>query len=420
MKSSKGQVPHDKTLDNSLALLIEGYQFIQNRCCKYQSNIFQTRLMGKNVICISGEEAAKLFYDNRRFIRKKAAPKRILKTLFGENGVQALDGGAHKHRKLMFMSLMTPQNLNVLSKYTVEQWQIVSSKWENKNKLVLFDEVQEILCRVACQWAGVPLQDKEVCKRSKDLGKMVDAFGAVGPRHWQGRCARLRTEKWIKDIIIQVRTHKLNPADNTALYTIAWHRNLEGKLLGTQVAAVELINIVRPIVAIATYITFGALALYQYPSCHKKIKSGEEDYIQMFVQEIRRFYPFAPFVGARVRETFTWKHCRFKKGRLVLRDIYGTNHDSRVWKRPNEFLPERFNNWKGDPFNFVPQGGGDCNNGHRCAGEGVTIDIMKASIDYLTNHLDYKVPKQNLKYSIMRMPTLPKSRFVINKVKHTN
>jgi len=417
---ANAQIPRDKGLDNSLALLLEGYQFIQNRCNRYQSDIFQTRLIGKNVICLRGEEAAKVFYDNRRFKRKGATPKRIQKSLFGENGVQAMDGVAHKHRKLMFMLIMTPDRLEQLEKLTIEHWQIISSKWRSSDKLVLFDEVQEIMCRIACQWAGVPLQYKEVGKRSNDLSKMVDAFGAIGPRYWQGKCARKRTEKWIGDIIIQVRTHKLTPAEGTAIYAIAWHRDLKGKLLSTQIAAVELINILRPIVAIATYITFGALALHQHPECLKKIQAGDDNYKEMFVQEVRRFYPFAPCVGARVRSDFTWKQYHFKKGALVLFDIYGTNHDSHIWKNPYEFWPERFSNWQSNLFDFVPQGGGDHYNGHRCPGEGVTIDIMKASFDFLTNYLDYKVPKQNLNYSLRRMPTLPKSRFVINKVRHTN
>ncbi|MBM7694529.1 hypothetical protein JOC77_003992 [Peribacillus deserti] len=34
-------------------------------------------------------------------------------------------------------------------------------------------------------------------------------------------------------------------------------------------AAVELIKVLRPIVAIATFITFGLLAMYKYPDSNK-------------------------------------------------------------------------------------------------------------------------------------------------------
>jgi len=414
--SANKKIPCEKTIDNSLSLLLEGYSFIQNRCYKYKTDIFQTRLLGQKAICMSGEEAAKVFYDNNYFIRKDVAPKRVQKTLTGQNGVQGLDGNEHINRKQMFMSIMTPENLKVLIGYTTEQWKTNSAKWNNKN-IVLFDEAQIIMCQVACRWAGVPLQNNEIKQRASDLGKMIDGFGAVGLRYWQGRMARKKSEKWIRDIIVKIRSQKLSPAKGTAADTIAWHLDQNKKLLSTQIAAVELINIIRPMVAIATYITFGALTMYEHPKCLKKYQLGDYNYKQNFVQEIRRFYPFTPYVGAQVKKSFTWKQYKIKKGTLVLLDIYGTNHDSRLWLNPYEFIPERFDNWTGNAFTFMSQGGGDCNKGHRCAGELVTIEVMKASLDFFANHITFKVPKQNMVYRLSRIPTLPKSKFIMSKVR---
>lgn len=423
-----GKVPWEKTLDSSLALWMEGYEFIQNRCRKYQSDIFITRLLGEKVICITGEEASKLFYDNQKFTRKGAAPKRIQKTLFGKNGVQALDGNGHKHRKAMFMSIMTPYNIKRLEVITNKYWEISAKEWEGKNEvkrmtffnpnqIVLFDEVQKIMCKIACEWAGVPLSKSETGRRAADLGKLVDGFGGIGLRYYEGCHARMRTEKWIRDIITKIRHEKIPETKNTAAYAIAWHRNLKGKLLSTQVAAVELINIIRPIVAIATYITFGAVAMYEHPDSRIKLARDENNYALNFVQEIRRYYPFTPFVGARVRNDFVWNCCLFKKNTLVLLDVYGIDHDSRLWKKPYSFHPERFHNWNSNPYGFIPQGGGDYYEGHRCPGEMVTIEIMKESLKYLAAKINYTVPRQNLTYRLCRIPTLPRSRFIMKKVK---
>jgi fatty-acid peroxygenase len=138
----------------------------------------------------------------------------------------------------------------------------------------------------------------------------------------------------------------------------------------------------------------------------------------MFVQEVRRFYPFGPFVGARVRNDFTWRRYSFRKGTLVLLDIYGTNHDSRLWVLPNRFLPERFENRNDTPYDLIPQGGGNTKYGNRCPGEVLTIKIMKLGMKFLTNHLDYEVPVQDLSYSLSRIPTLPKSRFIMSNIKY--
>lgn len=413
-------IPQDKTLDSTLALLRDGYTFIRKRCQRYQSDIFQTRLMGQKTICMHGEEAAKIFYDGERFMRNGAVPKRVQKSLFGKNAVQTMDDAAHRHRKAAFMSLMTPKSIQQLMDLMANQWRAYIEKWENMDRLILYEEVQELLCRAACGWAGVPLEESEVRQRANDFGAMVDAFGAAGPRHWRGRMARGRSEKWIGQMIEKVRREDLQVPEDTAAYTMAWHRDLNGEFLDPKMAAVELINVIRPTVAIARYITFAALAMHQYPECRQKLKAGEDNYDELFVQEVRRFYPFAPFLGAIVRKDFNWQDYQFRKGTLVLLDVYGTLHDSRLWERPDAFSPERFREWKGSQFDLIPQGGGDHNSGHRCAGEWITIETMKQALTFLANHMEYEVPDQDLRFSLSSMPTMPKSGFEISQVRGTD
>ncbi|MBB6452711.1 fatty-acid peroxygenase [Salirhabdus euzebyi] len=411
------QLPHDKSLDNSLALMQEGYQFISNRVNRYESDLFEARLMGQRVICMHGEEAAKLFYDSDRFQRKGAAPKRIQKTLFGVNAIQTLDGEEHIHRKLLFLSLMTSEHQKRLAELAKNEWKASIKLWKHADHIKLFDEAKVILCRIACHWTGVPLSESEVKERAEDFSNMVDAFGAVGPRHWKGRRARPRTEDWIRGIIEDVRAGKIEANKGTAMYEIAFHKKLDGTTLDAQMAAVELINVIRPIVAIATFITFSALALYEHPNAKENIRNGDEATLERFAQEVRRYYPFGPFLGARVKKDFTWKNCDFKKGMLVLLDVYGLHHDGRIWNKPNEFRPDRFQDWDGNLYNFIPQGGGDPSQTHRCPGEGITVEIMKATVDFLVNKVDFDVPEQDLSYSLVRMPSLPESGFVMKNIK---
>src|SRR3546814_15085137 len=74
--------------------------------------------------------------------------------------------------------------------------------------IVLLDEACEILCRAVCEWAGVPLAELEVTKRARDFAAMIDAGAAIGLRHWRGRWARNRAEKWIGGIVEDVRNHR--------------------------------------------------------------------------------------------------------------------------------------------------------------------------------------------------------------------
>lgn len=414
---AKNEIPCDKGLDNTISLLKEGYLFIKNRVEGYHSDIFKTHILGKKVICISGKEAVKLFYNANLFKRKDATPKRIQKTLFGVNAVQSMDDKEHIHRKSLFMSLTAPEFQKTLTQLMVKEWQDSISKWQKAKRVVLFDETKEILCKIACHWVGIKIPKSQIKDKANDFSAMVDAFGAIGPRYWKGRRARIRNEKWIKKIIDDIRTDKLRVEKNSILYNVAFYREFDGKLLNSKMAAIELINLIRPIVAISTFITFSALALYDYPIYINKLRTNDSNYLHMFVQEVRRYYPFTPFLGGLVKKNFSWKQCQFKKGTLVLLDIYGMNHDSRIWDNPDTFYPEHFNNWNGDLFDFIPQGGGDPKNSHRCPGENITIEIMKVSLDFLLNKIQYEVPNQDLSYSLAKMPTLPKSGFIINNIK---
>lgn len=410
------QIPTEKVFDSSLDLMKDGYNFIRKRCEVYKSDIFKTRVMFQPAICVSGVEAAALVYDNMHFVRKGVAPKRVQKTLFGERGVQTLDDALHRQRKEIFMSLMGTDQISQLASITQEQWLLAASQWEGEKLIYLLDEVQKIMCIVACQWAGVPIKPEDVPKRSKEFRSIVDAFGDVGPRHLKGITGRKSSERWIRNMISQVRGGWLSTVPGSAMYTISFYKE-SGKLLDLKVAAVELINILRPIVAIANYVVFAALAMHQYPATQKKIIRGHKNYVDWFVQEVRRFYPFTPFVGARVRDTFNWKGYHFPKGRLVLLDVYGTDRDPRKWERPEEFWPERFKNFTPGAFDYIPQEGGDDYTNHRCGGEWITIEATKVAVKFLATCIEYKVPDQDLTIDLSRMPTFPQSHFIITNVK---
>lgn len=410
------KIPKEDGLDHSLSMLREGYMFIPNRCQSFQSNIFETRLLGKKAICMTGNEAAEVFYDTDKFERKDAAPNRLIQTLFGKNGVQGLDGEKHKHRKELFMSQMSPYELNKLKVIAEKQWQNALDKWVNMKKVILFDEVKEILCKTACQWVGISVQDEEMTNLTKDLAAMFESPAKIGPTHWRGRKARNQVENNMSELISNIRDGKLKISENTLLHQFTWHKDLNGELLNTETVAVEVINILRPIVAISIYINFLAVALHHYPLEWDKLVKKDEDYAWMFVQEVRRFYPFFPMVAALVKKDFIWNGYSFKKGTLTLLDLYGTNHDPKIWDQPDEFNPNRFAQWEENRFNFIPQGGGDYLLGHRCAGEWVTIEIMKISLNFLVNHMEYDIQDQDLSYSMVNIPSIPHSKIILSNV----
>lgn len=409
-------IPKAKGIDNTVRLLKEGYLFIPNRMKTLQTNIFQTRLIGKKVICITGKDAAQLFYDSNKFIRHNAMPKRIQKTLFGVNAIQGMDGDAHLHRKQLFLSILTTERVSLLKEILRGKYQDAIPRWSSLDQINLFDETSSLLCESACEWCDIPITHEEAKIRSRQFMNMVFSISQIGPDYWKGKASRKSTEKWIETIIKEVRSYDRKTNENTPLYQIAFYKDMNGNPLSDRKAAIELINVIRPIVAICIYIVYAALALHENPQMKELLKDPASNYYDMFVQEVRRFYPIGPFLAAKVKQDFSWDGYLFQKDTLVLLDVYGINSDASLWKYPNVFSPDNFLHWDHDHYKLIPQGGGDPKTGHRCPGERITLELMKESIDFLVNDIEYTVPNQNLNFPLNRIPTLPESGFIMTNI----
>ncbi|ANF24084.1 cytochrome [Stutzerimonas stutzeri] len=410
-------IPRVSQAESSLSLLGEGYSFIPSRCHRLGTDIFQVRLLMQNTICVSGKEAAKLFYDERLFQRQHAAPRMLQKTLFGEGGVQGLDDEVHRHRKALFMSLLSDKAVVELVRLSEAYWQAAIETWQHRDRLILMTEVQTILTRTVCEWAGVPLAEDEVTQRRDQLAAMIDGAGGIGARHWHARRARKEAETWMVELIRQRRAGALKVDKDLPLAVIARHRDMDKALLNERVAAVKMLNLLRPTVAVARFVIFAAVELLAHPQWRQRLQQ-EDSALEPFAQEVRRLHAFFPFTAARVRKDFEWRGFFFPKGTRVLLDIYGTNRDARLWEEPEAFRPERFSTWDGSAFNFITQGGGDAATGHRCPGEPLAIALLVNALRMLTRRMSYAVPAQDLEIKASRMPAQPESLLIISDVRY--
>jgi fatty-acid peroxygenase len=148
---------------------------------------------------------------------------------------------------------------------------------------------------------------------------------------------------------------RLKAPDKISLRVFALERGENGELLESKIAAVEIINVLRPVVAIARFVIFSALALHDYPDSRERLKTGEEGYLEAFVLKVRRFYPFFPLVAALVDNEFEWRCYPFPKGRWVILDLYATDHHEHLWEQPEEFRTERFLGRAPTAFDLIPQ-----------------------------------------------------------------
>jgi fatty-acid peroxygenase len=402
-----------RRLENSLRLLTKGYGWLPDKRRALGRRTVPTRLGGLPATAIEGPDAARFLYDEDHVRRAHAIPEPVQGTLFGKGAVHTLDGQAHRVRKSMFVALlMREEGIGSLVQEVTTAWDAAVEEWTRRPHIVLFDEAGTVIAGAVCRWAGVPVTDAEVPSVARDLLAMVDGFATGGPRHFRARRARGRREAWLSRLVDDVRRGDAEVPAGSVVDVVAGHRDADGELLDPHVAAVELLNILRPTTAVAWFVAFSGHALIRWPHHRQRLASGDAPFAEAWAHEVRRFYPFAPFIGGRAPREIEWDGERIPENSMVLLDLYGQNHDPELWGDPYAFRPERFLGRDIGEFELVPQGAGDPRTNHRCPGEQLTIALLSALAVRLAR-LRFDVLDQDLSISLRRIPARPADGIVL-------
>ncbi|WP_328466091.1 cytochrome P450 [Actinoplanes sp. NBC_00393] len=390
--------------DQTLAVALKGYAWLPDLRRRAGGGAVRTRVMGQPAVGICGPSAAQFFYGAGNLERHTALPGLVVHTLFGAGAVHTLDGGSHRLRKSLFTHLLLGDGIDTPAKLAGEAFDEAAAQWQGDTPVVLFDEAARVIAGAVTRWVGVPLEKRDERALAADLVAMVDGFATVGPRAARALAARRRQERRLSKIISAVRAK----APTAEPLSVVAHHTDEHGLLDPRTAAVELLNIIRPTTAVAWFVAFAAHALDRWPRHGIRLRAGDDEYTRAFVHEVRRFYPFAPFLGGRATRDHFFQGEPIPAGTLVLLDIYGQHHDPELWDEPYAFRPERFLGRDIGDFDLIPQGGGDPRTGHRCPGEKLTIALLGTLVQRLAR-LDYYLPPQNTDIDLSRIPARPRS-----------
>lgn len=386
--------------DLGLHLWRSGYRALpEERADHDGADVFATRLMGRRAVVVRGRAGAELLYDTSVVRREGAVPAALANLLFGRGAVHGLDGEEHAERKAMFLDLLTPAYVDALASCIGTDLERRVEGWRGR-EVVVFDELVEVYGAAVHAWAGISLPPGRAVRLSHRLATIVDGFGAAGSAYARAWAARQRSDRWARHLVDDVRAGRAEAPEGTVLAVTA------GSDLPSRVAGVELLNVLRPTVAVAWPGTFLARELATYPQWRPLLDddSGGERRVA-FGHEVRRTCPFVPALAGRaIRET-ELDGVTIAAGDRIVLDVPGTMQDPDWWREPDQFLPERFADVMPDPFAFLPQGGGDPHDGHRCPGETLTVRILAETARVLAG-LDLE-PVGNPAHDPTRIPTLP-------------
>ena len=385
-----------------LGLLWHGYHHWELMRQRSGSEIVQTRLLHERVTVIRGAEAAQFFYDTPHSERSSALPTSLAGALFGMGAVHTLDGDAHLHRKAMFNRMLDEYASAEVCAGVAKRWDDRAPRW--LGYVDVFEEIAEILFEAVTEWAGLPDSGPRTRARTRDMLAMVDGFGAPAARQLRARAARRRAQAWVESFVEDSRPSAT--ASHTPAATVIAHRDEHGDLLDVQIAAVEIINLVRPLVAVSWLVSALAMTCQTGRIWREEIRAESVSPTDV-AQEVRRTYPFVPFLASRATHDLVHHGVAIPRGSLIVLDAWGTNHDARIWQEPDTFNPRRFRTTPVTPYNLVPQGGGDRHTGHRCPGEDMTLAVLTTLVPRLAA-LPYSVIAEAP--GLRRMPPKPRSR----------
>ncbi|WP_345762116.1 cytochrome P450 [Diaminobutyricibacter sp. McL0608] len=406
---------HTTGPDSTLGFLRDGYLFGQRRF-RPGDDAFATRLVGRRVVVMKGAGAARFFYEDGRFDRIRSMPVSVSHLLQDEGSVQSLEGAAHARRKALFLGILDDDGNTRLVEAFASELERAVGGLTAAEEISLFELFTGVLTTTACRWVGLPDSVSQELTKTGALATMVERAGTFGPANWAARVQRNGVERLLQRTVRAARTDPATARPGSPLAAMAGY--LEGddglpSTLSEQDAAVELLNLLRPVVAVGRFMVFAALALHTHPRWRDAFTSGEERMLRPFTQEVRRFYPFFPVIAGRATGSHEWRGHSFHTGDWVMLDLYATTHDPALWGDSQHFRPERFVEGGVIDMNaLIPQGGGHYGTGHRCPGEPVTVDLVNEAVRYLTQSMEYGVPEQqDLRISLRRFPTLPRSGF---------
>ena len=359
-------------------LLRHGYRAIPRaRERTDHEHVAPVRLLGRRALVVTGPEAARRFYDPELIKRRGAIPWAVRGLLFGGGAVHGLDGEAHRQRKQLFLDLLDENAAAELGDGVRGRLEERLRRERCRTPRV-FDLLVETYGAAVLDWAGIDEEDPDAISRR--LARILDGFGGRGISYVRGWAARVRANRWARGLIRDAR--RLSVArPPRAVDRIAQWRSADGELLPVRVAAVELLNVLRPVVAVAYLGTSAVDQLNRNPHWREQAADPSRDDIRVaFSHEVRRHYLFVPALAGRTCTAVNWEGEKLGEGQRVVLDVPGTDHDPGTWPVPDSFDPGRFLGRAIDPYEMVPQGGGEPT-GHRCPGEPATVEILEATVD---------------------------------------
>lgn len=406
-------IPRRPGIDGALPFLQDSYRFVSRTADRLGTDAFSTTLLGAPVVCLRGAEAAALFAGAGSGASSSPPALTDVESVPASVGRLIL-------RRLRLGRAALPDPAADLSDLLIgsaedrlagiarEEFADTVLQWRGEGLVTLRDELPALLGRTALRWAGVPSDRWQIVERADEMRSLMRPATLVRREPRGVLASRRSVDGWARSLVSDARSARFRVVPASPLAAIADAGDPDSA------AAERLLALIRPILAVSVFIEFAFLGLAGSPQLRTAFRHGDHSELDGFVTEVRRRTPFLPAVIGRAAADLPWRGATIPAGRNVVLDVFGTNHDPRLWPDPLLLDPARYREGRGDATAIVAQGADAFGAGAASLGESATQGIVAAAIRGLSGTRWSAVGSQDRRVRYSQVPARVASGLVLN------
>lgn len=362
---------------------------------------FTMRLAGlPELVLLSNPSAIKEVFLGDPNVFHAGSANVVLRPILGRSSLLLLDGDRHMKERRLMMPAFHGERMQAYATVMREAADRAIDGWPEGGKTFSFHQEMQAVTLDVILRAVFGVEDTRSQSSLRDALVRMLSFGEhpgllllVGPEgelRWQTLHDRLgRLSPWasFKRVIDEVdarlleeiqarRARTTDGEDVLSMFLRA--RDEEGRALDDESLVSEMKTLlIAGHETTATSLTWTLVELLEHPSALHRLRAeldaGEDAYLDAVVRESLRLHPVIPLVGRRLQAPASVGGRRYPTGTVLAPSIWLTHRNPSVWPDPDRFHPERFLDWKPNPYEFLPFGGGV----RRCIGLAFALFEMK-------------------------------------------
>jgi cytochrome P450 len=414
------------------SFLKDPFRFFEERF-RAHGPVFKTRILGDTVACFVGPEAFSFFVNEEFFTRADASPPHFQELLHPE-ALPFIDGPRHKNRRKLLMNAFTRDALlgyvpifqGIIERYL--------TRWEDGVERAGVDEIGSMAFAIADSLfaGGDPQKDNPAMAKIFDQ-VMAGVFAIPLKLPFSTFSKALSARDQLRAYISGVVDGYRPGTGSHVLERLVSARDENGAGLPKDELKIELLHFY--------FAAYGGLqaalvdllmALAENPEVERRARQevarvtpsgplGDAldrlPYVQQVGQEVRRYYAMIPSTFfAKVKRDCEFRGMTIQKGWKAVAALHSTMRDETTFANPTQFDPDRFSPERAEdgkkPNSFVPHGGGPMT-GHRCAGEALANQLIKAFTAIALRNHSWTLPQQDLSFKVGGLAPLPADRLRI-------